>query len=213
MLLKMGNLLILNGQKRPIKSLIGREHSGQNWSYYHRPLFNITKLRGDSYSSDTEEAEASSENYRQFSQFKWYGVSIIGAILLSLIINYFYQNHLNQRIAELELDLSIHNQNLSMLDLLKQEKTRKEQLVLSAGVNANNFLSFYLDQLGKSVPGAITLNEMTVFPVKGKLKNKRKVEVDQQVIQIMGMTRGNEVLDDWMEQMNRFEWVKKCGVN
>lgn len=162
----------------------------------------------EQYTYSESEAELDRrENYRQFSQFKWYGIVVVGAIFLSLVLNYFYQNHLNQRIADLELDLSLHNENLSMLDRLNQEKMRKEQLVLSAGVNSTSFLSFYLDEIGESVPKAIKLEEMIVFPVVGKLKNKRKVEVNQNNIHVLGETKGNEVLDDWMEEMDRFEWV------
>ncbi|MCH2224898.1 MAG: hypothetical protein MK066_09030 [Crocinitomicaceae bacterium] len=161
---------------------------------------------GDTY------CEQGKENYSQFSQFKFYGISVISAILLSLIVNYFYQNHLNQRVAQLEEDLSIHNENLAMLDRLNQEKQRKEQLVMSAGVTSDNFLSFYMNEIGKSVPKSIHLSEMIVFPIAGKLKNKRKIEVSQNQIRIEGITRGNVVLDDWIEAMNRFDWVERVEL-
>lgn len=152
------------------------------------------------------------ENYRQFSQFKAFGIAVIGGIFLTLLGTYFYQNHLNQRVAELEVDLSVYNENLSMLDRLSQEKQRKQELIANAGVNAKNFLSYYLDEIGKSVPSTITLSEMTLFPVVGKLKNKQRVEVDQEKIIIAGTTKGNEIMDDWIEMMDRFEWVKSIEL-
>ena len=152
------------------------------------------------------------ENYRQFSQFKAFGIAVIGGIFLTLLGTYFYQNHLNQRVAELEVDLSVYNENLSMLDRLSQEKQRKQELIANAGVNAKNFLSYYLDEIGKSVPSSITLSEMTLFPVVGKLKNKQRVEVDQEKIIIAGTTKGNEIMDDWIEMMDRFEWVKSIEL-
>lgn len=154
----------------------------------------------------------SRENYRQFNQFKAFGIAAIGGIFLTLLITYFYQNHINQRIAELEVDLSVYNENLSMLDRLSQEKQRKQELIANAGVNAKSFLSYYLDEIGKSVPTSITLSEMTLFPVIGKLKNKQRVEVDQEKILIAGTTKGNEVMDDWIEEMDRFEWVKSIEL-
>lgn len=158
-------------------------------------------------SSEDEAYTKALENYAQYSQFKTFGVSLLTAILLSLVINYFYMNRLNSQIAQLELDISVGNESLALLNRLEDEKSRKEQLVLSAGVNSSRFLAYYLDEIGRTVPEKIYLQEMHVFPLEGKLKNKYKVEVNKEVIRISGNTPGNEVLDDWIERMDRFEWV------
>ena len=157
--------------------------------------------------SDTERFALAGLNYRQFNQFRKTGVAVVSLILFALLANYLYINHLNSNIAQLELDLSAGNESLSLLDRLEEEKRRKEQLVLSAGVNSPRFLAFYLDEIGKTVPAQINLQEMQVFPLDGKLKNKQKVEVVKDAIRISGSTLGNEILDDWIELMDRFEWV------
>lgn len=159
-----------------------------------------------------DSGDAKRENMHQYNQFKTLGIGIVGTIFLALIFNYFYQNHLNNEIAQLEMDLSVHTDNISMLDRLSQEKTRKEQLINSAGVNASSFLSYYMDEIGASVPKSITLSDMTVFPVVGKLKEKQRVEVDQQHIWIAGITKDNEILDNWIEKMDRFGWVKSIEL-
>lgn len=162
--------------------------------------------------SKIDQAESDFENTIQYNKFKTLGLTGVGTIFLALVINYFYTNSLNNTIAQLETDLSASNQNLALLDRLEQEKSRKEQLVLSAGVNSSKFLSYYLDEIGQSVPKEINLSTMEVFPVTGKLKNKQKVEVDQEKITITGSTAGNEILDDWIEKMNRFEWIKSVEL-
>lgn len=106
----------------------------------------------------------------------------------------------------------LNNENLALLERLRQEKTRKEQLILSSGINASEFISFYIDRIGESVPGSISLKEVQVFPLKEKLKEKKKVEIQQEVIEIIGYTPGSEVLDNWMEKVNRFEWVKSVEL-
>jgi hypothetical protein len=148
------------------------------------------------------------ENFTQFNQFRITGVFAVGVILCALVGNYFYVNRLNSDIAQLELDLSVSNESLAMLSRLEDEKQRKEQLVLSAGVNSSRFLSFYLDEIGRTVPKHINLQELQVFPLESKLKNKQKVEVNKSTVRIAGSTLGNEVLDNWIEQMDRFEWVQ-----
>ncbi|NRA13344.1 MAG: hypothetical protein HRT57_15465 [Crocinitomicaceae bacterium] len=156
--------------------------------------------------------ESAKENYRQFVQFKVYGASSLVVIFMSLFINYFYQNHLNNNIAELEQNLMMSNDNLALLDRLDQEKIRKEQLINGAGVTSSLFLSYYLDEIGKTVPKQIQLHELKLFPLDGKIKNKQKVTVKQEQILIEGTTIGNEVLDNWIEKMDRFEWVRSIEL-
>ncbi len=159
-----------------------------------------------------DEGDSKRENYKQFNQFKILGLGIVGVILLSLLINYFYHNSLNNDVAQLEMNLSVHNENLSLLERLSQEKTRKEQLIASAGVNSSSFLSYYLDKVAESIPKSITLSDMTIFPIEGKLKDKQKVEVNQKRIWIAGITPENVVMDDWIEKMDRFEWVESVEL-
>jgi Tfp pilus assembly protein PilN len=173
----------------------------------------INKTTENKWIVDGEEnGETNRENIHQYNQFKTMGIGIVGVILLALIVNYFYQNHLNDEVAQLEMDLSVHTENISMLDRLSQEKQRKEQLIGSAGVNASSFLSYYMDEIGVSVPKSITLSDMTVFPVVGKLKEKQRIEVDQKRIWIAGITKDNEILDNWIEKMDRFGWIKSIEL-
>lgn len=155
-----------------------------------------------------EKQEDALDNFKEFTQFKVLGLSILSGLLLSLLGNYFYQNHLNQSIADLEMELTLSNENLSLLDRLNQEKTRKEQLVANAGVTSPKFLSFYLDEIGTTVPKTIDLQEMYLFPLEGKLKNKHKVTILSDRIVIQGTSPDNVTLDDWIEYMDRFEWVQ-----
>lgn len=168
----------------------------------------------DNYSQNEEvplqlEIQTSAlENFKEFTQFKVLGLGLLMGLLLSLLGNYFYQNHLNQNIADLEMELTLSNENLSLLDRLDQEKGRKEQLVANAGVTSPKFLSFYLDEIGTTVPKTIDLQEMYLFPLDGKLKNKQKVSILSDRIVISGTSPDNVTLDDWIELMDRFEWVK-----
>lgn len=172
-------------------------------------IYNQLAVSNDGYeTSEQESYELKRENYRQYTQFKVLGLSLLGIIFLALTINYIYQGSLNNQIAGLEADLSVSNQSLSLLDQLEQEKQRKEQLVFNAGVNSSKFLAFYLDEIGRTVPGKIYLTDLELFPLESKLKNKHKVEVKKKNIRISGNTPENTILDDWIERMNRFAWIK-----
>ncbi len=166
------------------------------------------------YSGGFEAEEKSSyfQNYKDYSQFRFFGLSTVFSILFLLVGNFFYLKSLNQDVADLEIELSLNNENLSVIDRLKQEKTRKEQLIQTSGINAKSFISFYIDEIGRTVPKNINLLELYVFPLKERLKEKRKVEISQENIEIKGVTQSSSVLDDWMEKMNRFEWVERVEL-
>mgnify|MGYP003641178524 CR=1 FL=1 len=225
---------ILNNQQVAFSFIISKEEerilefkqneSKKNKSLWNNKLYSIRQLlaiallsnlrnENEFYSLSNHEAnEVSLENFSQFNQFKTFGVASLLLIFLSLFVNYFYQNNLNDQVAELEMELSISNDNLNLLDRLEQEKSRKQQLILSAGVNSSKFLSFYLDQIGKTVPKSIQLQKLNLFPLESKLKNKQKIEVNQSSILVSGTSVGNEVLDNWIEKMDRFEWVKSIEL-
>lgn len=152
------------------------------------------------------------EEYREHRKFNVLGVGGILIILLLVVGNYFYINHLNNNIAQLEADLTLSNDNLSLLDRLDQEKSRKEQLIENSGFMGNKYISFFLDKIGVSVPGSIYLKTLYVFPTTEKLKEKRRVLVDSKRIEIEGTTSSNVVLDDWIEKLNRYEWVQSVEV-
>lgn len=163
-------------------------------------------------SSSDDTYKTAKEEFIQYVQFRFYGISVLSLLFVAVVSNYFYQNHLNDSIAQLELELSISNENLSLLERLEQEKLRKLQLVQNAGVNSTRFMSFYLDEIGRTTPKMINLTDLELYPVTSKLKNKQRVEVDNTSIIVYGVTSDNEVLDNWIEKLDEFEWVKSVEL-
>ena len=159
--------------------------------------------------------ERNAKQYNEFTQylkFRFFSILMVSVVLSALVANYFYVNYLNRETAQLEVELMLNNDNLALLDRLKQEKQRKEQLILTSGINSAEFVAFYMDKIGASVPGSIVLKEMYVFPLKDKIKEKKKLEIEQKQIEITGYTSGSESLDSWIEKINRFEWVKSVEL-
>lgn len=152
------------------------------------------------------------EEYAQQRKFQVLGISSLVLIFLLVFANYFYTNSLNQQIVELEDELALNNGNLTLLDQLKGERARKHQLIENSGFLGNKFMSFYLDKIGNSVPENIDLEELNLFPLEEKLKEKRKVTVQAGRVEVNGFTLNNSILDDWIEKINRFEWVERVEL-
>jgi len=156
---------------------------------------------------DDETVQQAKKNYREYLRFVYLGLGITGFFLLTLVSNYFYVNHLNQRAADLEAEISTFGPNFSMIDQLRQEKNRKLMLIENSGIQSKHYISFYLDEIAKSVPASITLSLLEPFPLKEPLKPKKKLEMEMSIISIKGQCNNSKVLDDWMEALEENDWV------
>jgi len=157
---------------------------------------------------EDEVLDAAKSQYREYLRFVYLGLGITGFFLIALISNYFYVNHLNQKAADLEAEISTYGPNFSMIDQLRQEKNRKLMLIENSGIQSKHYISFYLDEIGQSVPSAITLSLLEPFPLKEPLKPKKKLEMEMQIIRIKGQCNNSQVLDDWMEALEKKEWMQ-----
>lgn len=181
---------------------------------FMKGIYSSLSLKNDSFEQGLAETEVEiqRDNYSQFKQFTVFGITLVFSILFALLGNYFYLNSLNQDIADLEVELTLNNDNLTLFEKLKQEKTRKELLVDNAGVYQKHFLTFYLDKISGTIPSKIDLQELYLFPLKEALKEKRKVELEKLTINLVGTTPTSELLEEWMNKLNRFSWIKSVQL-
>ncbi|ASS47970.1 MAG: hypothetical protein A3D31_01235 [Candidatus Fluviicola riflensis] len=176
---------------------------------YVRAMQQLTNEPNEQYRQGLDETrfEQTKADYKEFVRFVKLGIGILGFFLIALVGNYFYVNHLNTVAAQLETDIAGYGENLALSDRLQQEKQRKLVLVDNSGIQSVKYLSFYLDEIGASVPAAIQLSSLETFPLLEPLKPKRKVELNSKHLTISGFSSSSKVLDDWMEALERKEWI------
>ena len=177
-------------------------------------VISYNELTNHSICSILNETERTARitNLNDKNQFEKLGVFILVFFLSVLIGNYFYQGRINEKNAILEDEIMIFSDNITKIDLLDQEITRKKQLIQTSGILKHQYISFYLDQIGISIPGSISLTEIKTFPVTNKLKQKIKPEIDQKSIYISGITQKSSSIDEWIEKLNTQDWVAKTEI-
>lgn len=186
----------------------GNTFANEDDAYIHA-LSHVTQTQPEGYSdglSEEEHREVSS-NYREFLRFVKLGVGMLSLFLFALTANYFYINMLNDKAASLEADISGFGEDFALMDRLEQEKARKTVLVENSGVQSRRYLTFYLDEIGASVPASIQLETLDAFPLVEALKPKRKAELRRDQITVTGLSASSKVLDDWMEQLENRSWI------
>jgi hypothetical protein len=159
-----------------------------------------------------EALKQTKSEYKDYKQFRIIGLSILSFFLVTLTINYFLVNYLNQVAADYEQEIAGYQENFAIIDRTKQEKQRKLILFQNSGMQSGNLLSYYADEIGVTVPKDIQFTEMELFPLVQQLKPKHKVETDNSKIIIHGITINSKVLDDWMEDLEKKEWIQSVEV-
>jgi Tfp pilus assembly protein PilN len=200
---------ILEKNSGEITRLERAAESSATYKRYLEAFSNFESFQEEEYQQalQTEALDGVKKEYKEYRRFVSLGIGILSFFLVALSVNYFYVNHLNQKAAEIEADLISYGDNFSLIDRLEQEKQRKLVLVGNSGIQAENHLSYYLDEIGGTVPTAIQFQSMEVFPLTDPLKPKRKVELNMAHIKIQGISSNSKVLDDWMESMEDLVWI------
>lgn len=159
-----------------------------------------------------KEQKSIQSNFTDKIQFQQLGIFTLSFFLIALISNYFYQGHINKKNHAIEQEIMIYGDNLNKIDLIDQEILRKKQLITSSGIIGGTRFSHYLDQIGSSLPSEVSLEEIEIYPIEKKLKQKEKPVFKDNSILISGNTQQSSIIDDWISKLNSLDWVKSVAI-
>jgi Tfp pilus assembly protein PilN len=203
-----GRLVRLEKNNDTVKPLPGTFLSEDEAYIAAMRLLTIAPPEGYADGLREEERESVKSDFKEFTRFIKLGVGMLSIFFFALVGNYFYIGFLNDKAAQLESDIAGYGEDLALTERLGQEKSRKTMLVENSGVQSRRYLTFYLDEIGSSVPATIQLETLDAFPLTQALKPKRKVELNRENITVTGFSSDSKVLDDWMEMLEKKSWIK-----
>lgn len=149
---------------------------------------------------------------KQKNIFARFGMIMMVFFLVALFSNFVYLGQLNQQIMEEESYLAEFQDQLGEITRLEDERNRKERLLKSSGLLNRNFLSFYLMELGNSIPKEIVFDEIIIRPLKKEIKQRRKIEFREHLILLNGRSKTSNILSNWIEEIEEFEWLTKVDI-
>lgn len=155
------------------------------------------------------------KNYEEAKQkviFKQFGFFMLVFFLVLLLGNYLYLGHLNKTVQSNAFLLAEYTEDFAKINELEEEKTRKEILLRTSGVLTKKYISFYLVEIAKSVPKEVVFNQLTVKPVKKEIKDKHKIEIDNQLILVNGISKSSSHLSDWISDLKKIDWINKVEI-
>ncbi len=143
----------------------------------------------------------------------YYGLrTSIAFIFCLLLINSFLFITYQKKTNQLRQDLFLMQKDQSSRDLLKERLQDHKNLVTNLTENANSKVSYFLDEIGISVPKSVILNTLYYqLPLK-KIKNDKKIEIDSNKIIISGTVNNSDDFTPWIRELSALSWIKSSRV-
>lgn len=128
-------------------------------------------------------------------------------LLISFLFFSSYTSNINQLNAELELNKA-HKKTLLKLS---DDAHKKEQLVTSFSLTSSKS-SWFLDQLGSTIPTPILLSEIQYQPLVKNIKKEEGIKIQEQIIIIKGKSSISNVFSNWIKELEQKDWIEKVII-
>ena len=175
----------------------------------HATLFftsnNSFVLPNDSFS----EAKLETEQKNIFIRFGAFTLIFFMVILLG---NMIYLNQLNKTIQTNYQELSLSEETLKKVGTLSEEESRKTKMLQSSGLMNKQFLAFFLKEISNTTPDEITFDRVAIRPFISEVKNNFKIEINENIIYVLGETPSSNVLSEWITKIKQKSWIGKIDI-
>lgn len=154
------------------------------------------------------------ENFHYKKLFRIIGwVGLIGLLVL-LLVNFTAFSWLSKKNQQLDVELAYHHTNLERLAEVKEQYQEAQQFFEQNSVLKSSKVSYYANEIGRSLPKGIRLIELNIFPAKGSYRREREKSqrFDQQTIKIKGESQRSTLLNEWIKKLEQLDWIKEVKV-
>ncbi len=149
-------------------------------------------------------------SFRSNRMFRLLLGSFLTIILLILLGNFLLFSHYHSAVQNSSEHLALDIENKKALSALSQrveEKETKVDVVLSGSTSRS---SFYLDELGATVPKSIVLSEIVYQPLLKPVQGKKQIELHKNRIEVLGTCQEPEDFSSWITKLEGLEWVSSA---
>lgn len=134
--------------------------------------------------------------------------SFLGLILLLLLSNFLFFNFYYDRVQLSKEKVAFENENKKNLAIIRGRVAKKEKKVDAVLSLSNSRTSFYLDQLGITVPKSILLTELLYQPLTKPMRESKPIQLDENKILVMGTCISSEDFSSWITHLETIEWIE-----
>ncbi len=133
----------------------------------------------------------------------------LGIVLLILLSNFLVFSEYSSKVNEIRQEQMFSKNSINRLQQLEEDVALKETRLAKALINSNSRVSYYLDELGQSVPGTILLSNLTYQPLRKPVKKGNPIEYIEGTVNVSGITSNPKDFSDWIIQLENIEWIER----
>jgi hypothetical protein len=85
-------------------------------------------------------------------------------------------------------------------------------MLSSSGLMNKQFLSFFLKEFSNSSPNEIVFDRISIRPYTNEIKKNFKIEINENIIYVLGETQTSNILSEWINQIKQKDWIGKIDI-
>lgn len=132
-------------------------------------------------------------------------------LFITLLINFLFFSAYRKDVSELQTQLSINETYKRQLSNLHQVVAKKKKMVESISSASNSKVIWYIDQISKTVPHTLLLQEINYQPLIRPIKEKKPVQFKDHQMEIRGISRNDADFIRWKTNLETFSWIQKIS--
>jgi len=136
----------------------------------------------------------------------------LGVLLVVLVINFLLFNHYYTKNQELETSLASNEYQGASIKEVLQRVDLKEEKLKSLLSSKNSKTTYYLDELGKSVPNSIFLSDIAYQPLLMPVKQDKYIELGENNLRVSGISKNSIEFTVWSDNLEMQKWVKRVEI-
>ncbi len=170
----------------------------------------LTNHKGyDTVSGNTLHTDEESYFFKKIN--KYFALGSLVFLFLLLLINFFLFNTMRSKNQSLSDKLAYYEAFFNQRDSLRNEIMIKNELINQVGLKFNTRYGLYADRIASTVPKGVVLNELTINPMEDKIKANKPLHFSV-FIRVKGESSGSILLNDWIRELNHFDWIRDIEI-
>ena len=136
----------------------------------------------------------------------------LGFFLILLLTNFLVFNHYHAKNQEMEANLNSSQYQNNAVAALQERVDQKEQRLRSLTHSKNTKTSYYLDELGKSIPNSINLDQIQYQPLLVPVRENKAIKLQKENLQISGVVNDKVAFTEWSDMLEKQKWIQKIQI-
>ena len=129
-----------------------------------------------------------------------------------LLFSFILFTNYTTKIEDLNTTLALNKTQKTSLLKLTNEVQKKEKLIKDFSL-ASSKASWYLDQVGQTIPKSISLSEIQWQPLEKNIKEEKPIKTKHYIMLIKGITNEGEGFSKWLSTLEQLDWIEKVAIN